>query len=515
MRINNEKNQPEGDDKPVSPSGNALKIVSKLKPQAVSVIKKTKNNVREWCDTVVKEERYGPHLSKVVYYIDRSTDYMTNNKSDENRDEVMHFTRPSIVFGIWTIIIVFGFFGLWAAFAPLDSAAVARGTIVNDSNKKTIQHLEGGIIKEILVREGDTVTAGQPLIRLSETAAKARQDTLVSQLRASLALEARLIAERDSRETIEFDKDLLDNQNNPEVAKIIDSQTRLFNARKEEINGKVGILNQRTAQFNDQITGLTAQEAATRSQMALIKDEVNTVSILLKSGNANRPRLLALQRREAELRGIQGQYLSEVAKTKQSITENDLQIINTRNEMLNNVMKELRETQVTLADLREKVKASSDIQERLEIVSPQPGIVNGLMYHTVGGVISPGTPIMDIIPQNDDLVIDAQVSPQDIDVVHAGLDARVRLTAFRARTTPIIEGKVVNVSADKFTDKATNQSYYVARVKINPDMLHKLEGVKLYPGMPADVLIITGSRTFLHYLMGPITDTMRHSFREE
>lgn len=515
MRINNEKHEPDHGDKDISENKNALKIVSKIRPQAVSVINKTRNNVRLWCDTVIKEEKYGPHLSKVVYYIDRSTDFMTNTKGDENRDEVMQFARPSIVFGIWTLIIVFGFFGLWGALAPLDSAAVARGTIVLDSNKKTIQHLEGGIIKEILVREGDKVVAGQPLMRLSETAANARQDTLVAQLRAALALEARLIAERDNSDQLAFDKDLIDHQTDPEVAKTIDSQTRLFVSRKDEINGKINILNQRKAQANDQIVGLTAQEAAARSQLRLIRDEVETVNTLLKSGNANRPRLLALQRREAELRGIQGQYQSEIAKTKQNITETELQIINTRNEMVNSVMKELREVQVTIADLREKVKASSDIRDRLVIASPHAGIVTGLVYHTVGGVIAPGTSIMDIVPQDDKLVIDAQVAPQDIDVVHAGLKARIRLTAFRARTTPIIEGKVVNVSADKFVDKASNQSYYVARVEIDKDMLHKLNHVELYPGMPADVLIVTGSRTFLHYLMGPITDTFNHAFREE
>jgi HlyD family secretion protein len=506
---NNKKEQPGNGHEP----GDNNQIVTRPASQSLSVIKRTGTSLKEWCNNVVSDEKYNRKLTKMLYYIDRSAHYMSNGKSDEHRNEVMQFARPSIVFGIWTLIIVFGFFGLWSAIAPLDSAAVAKGTIVVSSSKKTIQHLEGGIIREILVKEGDSVKAGQPLIRLSETAAKSRYETLISQYYASLALENRLIAERDNHSAVTFSQELLDSKN-PEAANAVTSQEGLFITRKDQVNGKIAVLNQRKAQFVDQIKGLEAQQLAAQGQLKLVKDEINIVDTLLKSGNANRPRLLALQRRQAELQGIRGQYLSEIAKARQSITEAEMEIINTRNDRLNDIMKELRETQVLVADLREKVKAATDVADRLIITAPTDGVVNGLIYHTIGGVIAPGTPIMDIIPQNDKLVIDAQVLPQNIDEVHTGLTARIRLTGFRSRTTPIVEGKVVTVSADKFTDKANpNLSYYIARVEIDK-IPHGLKE-KLYPGMPADVLIVTGTRTFLHYLLGPISDTLNNAFREQ
>lgn len=360
-------------------------------------------------------------LGKVIHYIDRSADFMTNPKGDEVRDEVMHFARPSIVFGIWTIIIVFGFFGGWAALAPIDSAAIGKGTIVVESNKKTIQHLEGGIIEAIYVKDGDSVKAGQPLIRMSETAAKSRQDTLVSQLYSAEALADRLIAERDGLKDIVFRQDLLAKATNPEVANNMDTQKRLFITRRDSTEGKINVLNERKDEYEQEIKGLQAQQRATQGQLKLVNDEVEIVDTLLKSGNANKPRLLALQRRQQELEGISGQYLSDIAKAKESITEADLQIINTRNDSLNDVMKELRDTQVLVEDLSDKAKEATNVFDRLVISSPQDGVVNGLLYHTVGGVIAAGTPIMDIIPQDDNLVIDAQISPQDIESVHTGL----------------------------------------------------------------------------------------------
>ena len=499
---------------------------NKPKSQAVVSLGKLYNKV-------VTEERYGRAIARSMHYIDRtihhadrSVDFMTRRKGYEDRDEVMQFARPSMVFGMWTILVVFGIFGLWSAVAPLDSAAVARGTVVVESNKKTIQHLEGGIIKEILVHEGDKVIAGQPLIKLSETAAKTRQATLQSQLYATMALENRLNAERDERNEISFDKELLAHQDDPEVKKAIESQTRTFISRRDAMNGKIAVLNQRKAEYDDQISGLEAQQSATHGQSKLIKDEVDIVDTLLKSGNANKPRLLALQRRQQELGGIRGQYLSDISKAKQSITEADMEIINTRNQMLNEVLKELRDTQVNVADLREKERAAQDVVDRLVIAAPQAGTINGLMFHTVGGVIAPGTTIMDIIPDTDKKLIDAQVSPQDIDGVQYVFNhpdkehpynVRIRLTAFRQRTTPLIHGRIINVSADKFTDRNTpgTPSYYVARIEPDQEELSRLKNVELYPGMPADVLIVTGSRTFLHYLLSPIWDTMEHAFREK
>lgn len=513
MSIHSPKKDHLSEDEAASEHNNALTLRSKSTPASRNIAEKSARHVKIW----LKEEKYGVYLDKAVNWADSAADFMCRKEGNDNRDEVMHMARSPIVFGIWIMVIFFGVFGIWAAFAPLDSAAIARGTVVVDSSKKTIQHLEGGIIKEILVRDGDQVEIGQPLIRLSSTAAKSRQDTLVTQFRATKALEARLIAERDNSPTIAFSTDLLQNQSNPDVQELLDTQRKLFAIRKDEVEGKINVLKQRIAQFNDQIQGVTSQASAAKRQTGYIRDEIAVVEKLLQKGDANRPRLLLLQRTESQLQGAQGQYLAEAAKARQSITEAQLEILNTRNARLNEVVKELRDTQVNAADLQEKVKASTDISERLVISSSAKGTVNGLVYHTVGGVIPPGGTVMDIVPQDDKLVIDAQVSPMDIDIVHVGLKARVRLTAFKTRTTPILEGKVVKLSADKFVDKGSNASYYVARVEIDKTAMDKLTKIKhtdLYPGMPADVLIIVGTRTLLHYLFSPITDTFNHAFRE-
>lgn len=489
----------------------ALAVRPKSVPRAM---KNSTESVKLW----LKEGKYETYLAKAVSWTDSAADFMCRKEGNDNRDAVMQSARSPIVFGIWVMLIFFGFFGVWAALAPLNSAAIARGTVVVDSSKRTIQHLEGGIIQEILVRDGDKVEAGQPLIKLSPTAAKAKQDTLVAQYLATKALEARLLAERDGLSEVVFSEELLNSKSDLEVQKTMDAQVRLFTTRKDELEGKINVLNQRIAQLNNQIRGLKSQAEAARSQNGYIKEELVIVRKLLEKGDANRPRLLALQRTEAQLQGQQGQYQAEAARAQQSITEAELEIINAKNARLNEVAKELRDTQVNVADLQEKVRASKDVVDRIVITSPVVGVVNGMLYHTVGGVIAPGAAIMDIVPQNDKLVIDAQVLPMDIDIVHVGLKARVKLNAFKSRSAPILEGKVVKISADKFVDKGSNNSYYLARVEIDQKDLArfmKVEQSDLYPGMSADVLIVVGTRTFLKYLFDPITDTFNHAFREK
>ena len=360
------------------------------------------------------------------------------------------------------------------------------------------------------------VKEGQPLVKLNDTAARARYGIILSQLRTSRATEARLLAERDDLPEPNFNIDILNEaSNDPEVIKIVESQKFLFESRRKALKGQLDVLGQKIQQLQDEINGLDAQEKSAESQIKLLNQEIATVSTLLQKGQALKPRLLSLERQAAQLKGNQGQYASLKAKAKQSITETELQLINTKNEMLNKVLAELKDTQLSLADLEEKMRASLDILQRVVIAAPQSGKITGLNFHTIGGVIAPGTPIMDIIPQDDKLVVDSQIMIQDIDVVHPGLKARVRLTAYKSRTVPTIEGKVVNVSADRFVDKATNIPYYVARIEIDEDALGKLKDVELYPGMSADVLIVTGKKTLLGYLFDPFTAYFMGAFREE
>jgi HlyD family type I secretion membrane fusion protein len=436
---------------------------------------------------------------------------------DAGADEARKIVGASTIrIGMWVVLGVFGTFGMWAAFAPLDSAAVAQGTVVLDTNKKTIQHLEGGIIEAILVHEGVTVKAGQPLVKLSQTAAKSKSDLLRAQYFASRAAERRLLAERDGKEVMEITPELqAASARNPEIADMVDSQKRLFESRKLGLSGQIDVLNQRIEQLKDEIGGMQAQENAARSQLVLIREEIGGVRTLYQSGNAPKTRLLALQRKETELEGSRGEYLAKIARAKQTISETQMEIINARNEALNKIVDELRKTQVDLSTLEEQVRASKDILDRVTIYAPQSGIVTGLKFHTKGGVITPGTPIMDIIPQDDKLIIEAKVHPQDIDVVHKGLHAKVRLTAYKARRIPPLKGEVISISADRFVNEQRGESYYLARIEVDQTQLKDTPDVVLYPGMPADTLIVTGERTLLSYLFTPLSDAMYHGLKEQ
>ena len=457
-------------------------------------------------------EKVMPLISRVMGLLDYVNNWMAPASS--GGDTPNDVTRQPIIVGGWMMIFVFGFLGLWAAFAPLASAAIAPGKIILSGNKKTIQHLEGGIVEEIYVREGQTIKAGQPLIRLNETAARARMDLFGKQYQTARATEARLIAERDDTPEIAFPDELL----NPEkptqtLTEIIISQKRLFESRRASVQGQAKVLEQKKAQFREEIVGLQAQIDSASEQIALLAEEIRAVRKLLKQGNAQKPRLLALQRQQASLKGDRGNFKARISRAEQSIAEADLQIINGRNEFANKVATEKRETVDKIADLQERLKASADIIDRIIINAPLSGIITALKVHTIGGVIRPGDAIMEIVPI-DELLVEAKVSPQDIDVVRPGLKARVMLSAYATRRVPPLNAEVIHVSPDRFEDKRTGMPYYSARIRVSEKALEENEGIHLSPGMPADTLIVTGERSVLSYLMTPITDSFRKAFRE-
>lgn len=424
--------------------------------------------------------------------------------------------RRSVLFGLFSMLLMFGIFGLWSVLAPIDSAAIAAGRVVLDSNKKTIDHLEGGIVEEILVQEGMAVEEGQVLIRLDDTAARARLDLYKGQFVAAQATESRLIAERDAKEDLVFPESLLEQlDSDPNIAANVDSQRRLFVTRREAVDGRIDILGQKIKQSEEEIKGLEEQIKSANEQLRLLNEEIGDVRYLLKSGNAAKTRLLALERRAAEIQGEKGERQAMISRAHQTINEAKIEKYNLRTEFLNEVVAELKETQVKLSDLEEQLRAAENVVHRIELRSPITGEVTSLNVHTVGGVISPGQPIMDIVPFDDKLVVEARVQPQDIDVVRKGLTARVRLTAYKTRSVPPVEGTVVGVSADRIDDERTGESYFNARIEIDEEQLQKLEGVELSPGMPAEVLIVTGSRTLFAYLVAPISDSFNRAFREQ
>lgn len=438
-------------------------------------------------------------------------------------DEVLYRDASSAVkapiyFGMVVCAIFFGIFGFWAATAPLDSAAIAPGTVVLASNKKTVQHLEGGIIDKILVKEGDVVTKGQALIKLSSTTADARKVLLTNQITSAEAREIRLKAERTNAKEITFPDSMTKSDGNLELAEIVDGERRLFYSHQKMITGQTGILNQRIAQRHEEINGLKELVLSMEQRLKFIIEERNNVAKLVKKQQATKPRLLALQRKHAELKGIKGQYTANIAQAEQAITESEQEKLNLSINMLNKVEEQLRETQNQLSDLYERRRAAADILDRTVITAPQSGIIANMQYHTAdsSGVIPPGSPILDIVPQDDALVIEARVTPMDIDVVRKGLQSRVRLTAFKSRSVPTLNGTVIHVSADKLIDQNTGIPYYKAKIEIDEQMLASLaEHVELYPGMPADVLIVTGERTFFEYLLSPISDSINKAFKEQ
>lgn len=424
-------------------------------------------------------------------------------------------TRSSVWFG--AVVVGLFFFGLggWAVTAPLDSAAIASGIISPDGSRRTVQHLEGGIIRDILVRDGDSVIEGQPLIVLEDTRARANFDDLLGQLRTLTAIRARLNAEQQDSATIEFPDWLLNETYDAEVRSVLDAQIDLLNTRREAHENRIAILGQRLAQQEAEIGGLDAQVDSLSEQARLIEKEVVSVQELLSKGLERAPRLLALQRAAAQIQGARAETVSQIARIDQAIGETRIEVINLNTERLDRINEEQVRVQAEISSIQERVRASEDVLTRTEIVAPVTGTVVESKITTLGGIIAPGQPIMDIVPINEELLIDARVSPLDVDVVRPGLEAQIVLSAFKQRNMPRLDGTVRSVSADAIIDQATGTSYFLARIEVNKEHLHEVAPeIELAPGMPADVMITTGQQTAFQYLIGPLIDTVRFGMRE-
>ncbi len=423
--------------------------------------------------------------------------------------------RKAVTGGVIAFAAFFGGLGGWSAVAPLESAAIAAGTVSVDTHRKTIQHLEGGIVGEILVRDGDVVKAGQLLIRLDETRPRATLDLLNGRRTALAALESRLIAERDGRAEIWFPDWVLNKLADPKVVETVNGQVHILKVRRKVIQGRMAIHEKRIAQLVEEIKGFRGQIRSEDVQLELVQEEAADVRTLLEKGLARKPRLLALQRRKAEIEGSRARNQAGIARSQQRIEEARLQINDLGTEMMNEVVLQLREAQSELFDIAERIRAAEDVLNRVEIRAPLAGTIVELQVHTPSGVIGSGERLMDIVPSGDRLVIEAQIHPNDIDVVHPGLKAQVRLTAFSMRNTVPVEGTVISVSADRLIDDRSGQSYYLARIWLTGELAGEFGGVKLYPGMPAEVMIVTGAQTALEYIFRPISASLNRSFREQ
>lgn len=419
--------------------------------------------------------------------------------------------------GYAIIAVLFGGVGVWAATSHIAGAVIAPGTIVVQSNVKKVQHLTGGVVAAINVDDGDFVKAGQVLIRLDDTLARSTVGVVRAQLDELEARQARLIAERDDADEISFPADLLARQGERQLAATLAGEQKLFESRRAAKIGQRAQLRERISQAKQEIAGLESQLKAKKEETKFISEELAAVNSLYSKKLVAISRLMQLQRDKARLAGEQGKYVAQIARAKVKISETELQIIQLDKDFRTEVLKDLRNTQGKIAELTERLVAAQDQLKHIDIRAPRDGVVNQLAVHTVGGVVAKGEVLLEIVPQNDTLIIEAKVNPRDIDQVRVGEDAVVRIAAGEERANPDLTGKVIWVSADltrEPTSYGPERPFYKTRISLPAEEVKRLKDLKLIPGMQAEVFIQTYARTPLAYLIKPLKDQMARTFRE-
>jgi HlyD family secretion protein len=411
------------------------------------------------------------------------------------------------------IVCVFGFI-VWTGLSRLDSAVVSSGSVTYESRRKVVQHFEGCIVQDILVREGQSVDEGQVLFRLDSTPALANLEVVLGSIDGFLAQEARLIAERDDADAVIFSDELLARANNSNTQKIMQDQTAQFNERRSSINGQIGILEGRVQQYESEINGLKIEFESAEKQLSFIRDELAGVRDLAEKGLVPKSRWLALEREAARLQGIVGRNEAETVKARNSISDVRLQVQQARQKQREEVSAALQETRQKMNDARERGRVAQDVLRRVDVLAPRTGKVQNVKLATRGAVVRAGDVLAEVAPLADELIIEAQVSPQDVDKLYEGAEAEVRFPNLPSRTTPVVSGKVSSVSRDRLIDEATRQPYFLAQIAIRDTNLPQRLKNTLIAGMQAEVIIPTGERTILQYLVQPLGDAFAKTFRE-
>jgi HlyD family secretion protein len=435
-------------------------------------------------------------------------------------DSLPRSTKGPTVAGALIMAVLLMGFGVWGNMAPIAGAVVASGVFVVTGQNKIIQHLEGGMIREIYVREGDTVEAGQMLLELDDTAARAELQRLFLRRIRLTAIDARLQVEMREEQEITWPPDVVHwLASSPDVKEIVDSQQMAFTARRNNLNSDVKSIQDSINALQERIQGSRVQLDAARRQIVLLDEEIATKDKLVQAGLVRKPELMVLQRSKANLEGEVGRILGDIGDAKERIARAVEQINGARKTAIKTAVEQMHEVRGELADVRERMLSAKGVLDRIRVTAPVSGVVVKLRYHTRGGVVEPGKNIMELLPLRDELIIEARLRPQDIDSVKHGQIAMVRLTALNQRITPMVSGEVIYLSADTLADEKKSQQVgptdiYIVRVKLNSEESRNIPGFSPTPGMPAEVYIKTTERTFFQYIVRPIHDSMMRAFRE-
>ncbi len=446
-----------------------------------------------------------------AWIVARMEQYAPAGPAGSARDSIR---KHLIVGGVIVLVLAFGVGG-WASTTQIAGALIAQGSIVVDSNVKKVQHPTGGVVGKLNVQDGDRVKAGDILVQLDDTVTRANLAIVTKGLDELAARKARLEAERDGTPSIAFPPDLLARGSDPSVANAVANERKLFELRRTARSGQKAQLQQRIGQLKDEIVGLTAQLDAKANETKLINKELEGVRDLYQKNLVPLQRVNALERDATKIEGERGQLLASVAQAKGKTSETELQIIQIDQDLSSEVAKDMREVDAKYGEFVERKVTAEDQLKRIEIRAPGDGIVFESKVHTVGGVITAGDTIMEIVPAADKLQVEAKINPHDIDQVQVGQAAVLRFSAFNQRTTPEINGTVTRVSADATPDQRTGQSYYTTRIALTLDEISRLGDVKLIPGMPVEAFVQTGDRTVLAYLIKPLRDQFMRAFREK
>lgn len=480
------------------PSPSAPKVtIGKIEPVKVSQEDFLEGTRKLAADVANKETARGPEAS------------------EPSEQAVQTSSRAPILAGFIFLSLLFGAGGAWAYFANLSGAVIATGAIAVQGKPKTIQHLDGGIVAEINVADGDHIQQGDVLIRLDAALLDANLQIYRNRLREAIARKSRLLAERDQLPSIIWKNEILDLMNVAVDPEILQGHEKLFTARYTSMRGQVAQLNEQIAQFKNQSKGTDALRASKLRQIDMLTEELGNISDLKEKGLVTNAQITNLERQKEDFHGQIGEHDAELARIANSINEAEIQILQIDREFRQSVLTELREVEQEVNDMTQQLQATVEQLKRIEIKAPVNGIVHELTVFTIGGVIGPGAPILQIIPQDEKFVVEANVEPQFIDELYPDQPAALRFSAFNQRTTPELNGTVKGISANVVVDEQSGASFYKVQLGVSNEELARLNGQQLIPGMPVEAFIKTKDRSALNYLIKPLLDQVNRAFREE